>query len=354
MVGEMAAEEVSGNYDYAATERARAHPLDIVRDCAELAGTFPLRVQFDSILFRHGNPRQMTSEQLYANACRLAPHCAQADYIGIEIGSAQDPDHLLDDFDTLNAAIQSGKTTQIILHNPILAHVVLGIVSGLDALERDTMPVFFPFDSWNNSEITSSMVRLIQAMRRGEPGIVKLEAHAFRQREALAIKQLHAFAHEVDDGTPKRVAVLQGTMHYLTAVGLRALGAAVTRTHVDTPVLSPIALMTHMVRMHQPEDVRQDQVELYEYASELANYIFGAACEIHFSPSSTDPEHDESDLHARLGILCLKGASQLLPPHIQAVFDRFTQALDDGAPDPEADALMREFLSITSSMLGTI
>ena len=350
----MAAEEVVGNHDNAVVERASAHPLDIVRDCADLAGTFPPGIQFDSVLFKHGNPRQMTFQQLRANTQRIAPYCAGAHYVGIEIGFAQDPELLLDDFDTLNAAIQAGQTQQVRLYNPVLAPVVLGVVDGLDALQRETMPIFFPFDSWNDPEITASMVRLISAMRRGEPGVTTLEAAAFRQREALVIRQLHQLASEIDDGAPKRVAVLQGTMHYLTAVGLRALGAPVTRTRVDTHVLSPIALMTHMLRMHQPGDIRQDQVELYEYATELANYIFGTARGMHLLPESADPETAETDLHARLGILCLKGASQLLPPHAQAVFDAFTQAIDDNAPDTQTDALMHDFLGATNGMLGTI
>lgn len=348
----MAAEELSyADQPVPAFQRASQHPLDSVRDCADLAGAFPAIVQFNSILFKHGDTRKMTADETRANAARLAPYCLGADHIAIEIGVAREPENLLADFNALNATLQTGQAVELELYNPWIAHMILGIVDGLDTLDQENTPVFFPIDAWEDPALAADIADFFKALRSDEPGIALRYADTMRRREALVLRQLHRYASEADDGTVQRIAVVQGSMHGLTAVGLHGLGARVQRTFIDRTSLSPIETIVHMIRMHRPEQIDHEQVEVYEYAERLAEYLLQQSRDILMPVDEHTSPYDREMIHAKLGIVCLRGHIQNLPALMQEAFNAFERALTADAPIPLLNARSRQLVAASIDLL---
>ncbi len=319
------------------------HPLDTVRDSAQLAGAFPTSVAFDSLLYWHGDPEDMSLVEIQDNARRLGAGCQNADYIGIEVCHARSQESLLQDFETINTIIQSGVIRDIrdcemidetsdedfdVASSWALA-VALGITAGLRGTGKP-LPRFFAIDAWESPQLSDKVADMLDALDYRRPGFIEDLAAVNREREALVIAQLHRLAMLIDTGRPQRIALVQGLYHNLTAPALRALGADVARTYIDRVPASPITQCEHILRFGGSPAVGYDHLQFHEAAAVMGDHIYERNANI--LPGTDDPVA-RATAYAELSTLCLQGIYGTLPDAAQQTLEMVcnSQKINDTA-----------------------
>ena len=253
------------------SEAAPRQQLDLVKDCAELSGTFPANVELKFIFWAHGNVYD--GESSAQKAARVAPALLEADYIGIEVAGTvhEDPRHVEQEFAVINSLLDKDNQHRKIRDGygelqPTTALIdSIDLVMRLRKLGRTSTPQFFPFDIFEN--IAVSDIRSKFEYLTWDDYIIS-RARLMRHRENTAIRQFHAQATVLaTDGQPHQIAILYGASHTAVSVATQALGAPTSRVFVDRPTIDMLGQYERAYRYKPAAAVSDSALEKLEVAN---------------------------------------------------------------------------------------
>ena len=301
--------------------------LDIVRDCADLKGRFRPTVIYDSVLFNHGDPDEMSVEEIEANTYRVAGACLQASHIGIEIACARNPEILRRDFKLINDALHAGRPMPETVYHTWGAYAIYGIARGLKEAGRTDIPEFFPVDKWDDPAFGIRLLIKENLINDAGDGFIAEQVDSMRQREATVIRQLYAKGIEVDDGTERHIAYIQGSQHGHTHDAMEALEARATRTYVDSPESSLFWTTVSQMRTCGSDDADPVHVRALEHAVRLYDFLCAISSDLLRMITGEQPE---LDVFANLGKACVEGYHHTLSPDVQHIFTQLDHAFQAG------------------------
>jgi hypothetical protein len=223
-------------------ESAATHGLDIVRDCADLAGTFPRNVEFAFVHWRHADELGDDIDWLATN---IAPHLLGAHTIALETGgtNAPDPNDIPEEMAIINrwiargpsrtdgelVAAYGGKTSWKLVP-------VLNLLGALTKAGASHCPYFTVVDEyWCNADEKQKHLNALSELEALESA--EIQAADNRRREAITLRQLNELARSLGGqaSARMRIGVLYGSDHTNLSIATHALGAPTSRVFVFPP-----------------------------------------------------------------------------------------------------------------------
>jgi len=254
--------------------------LDIVRDCADLAGEFPANVTLRFIYWDHGGLMMGASmDEIRTYTEPLVEPIIGADVVAHEIAWITGIDDAFKKSFTrqFNVEYTTKNYVETILELTnrfiqcksvsadddlwLMEHFGSMINYGPFMLARQLlergqpMPHFIGVDAYEvqSDDCATDEHPLIEAMIKGEQGDEAMFAAStimIREREALVLRQLHRAAEALaQDGQQHIIAVIQGCEHTFTSIAAQKLGAPIERKFLDRPLVIPFHLLLRDLRM---------------------------------------------------------------------------------------------------------
>jgi len=220
--------------------------LDLVKDCADLAGMFPKNVELKFIYWTHGSATDKISS--YDKMNRIAPHVEAADRIAFEIAASEGPDpakNVPREFRLMNDAIASTyqvkRMSEACRTLKPTSTLAFGLALARCLRDRGVrkVPRMIPIDSFGTTTIEAMQEAKANRVDSPFPERVRLEGVWMRERENIVIRQLHAYAQHLGrDRKPHQIAIIYGSSHSLVSVATRTLGAPTSRVFLDESIIT--------------------------------------------------------------------------------------------------------------------
>ena len=291
--------------------------LDTVRDCGDLAGTWPPSVKLKFVLWEHGDSDTF---HLASNTARLGRYLQGAALVALEDAtgtvyhrSKEDTDQ---EYALINDVIAGRLSRASYLElpvgqvRPLTLDNVLGIVQGLQAVgtPADALPQFVPVDIYHDDDDPKSD----DESARGPSGPAEMVTW-MRRRENVTIRQLHGLAQRLAGcDEPKEIAVVYGTAHSLLPVATRTLGAPTSRVFVDEWRNSDNEYVEHAIRFAPDDAVPVVALALAKAARFRSYPVFMLAQKWGAHATGQEVTKTEFAVCHDLGLLCVRAGRQNL------------------------------------------
>lgn len=246
------------------------YQLDIVRDCADLNGQFPENVELKFVYWEHGEFDGKTGESNGTPYKKVSQQLLESDYVAMEVAEitfdVDDADgFMIRQFDILNEWVDGRRkadTIQELYGGGVVSSTAwIAATFATDVMETTGRrpPYFVPVDAYANP------VKILNTDKDVELSIedIILCVAEDRQREAVTVRQLHNYAHQLaSDGKNHQIAVIYGTSHSHLSVGMRTLGAPVKRVVVGKIDNNPYAELARILRYTDDEVAITRELEI--------------------------------------------------------------------------------------------
>jgi hypothetical protein len=287
--------------------------MDLIRECADLQGTFPENVELKFVFWTHETAEDIetSSEKM----TRVAPHFLDADLICLEITESPQANPAKDvstEFDIVNRYIhglidrdelsqeyheQGIWVTNAYTHATVVA-------DALETMDASKKPLFGPIDIYADQDYVQFMDAEIKTY---EEFVARHVAETL-YRESTVLRQLNIYANYLArDTKAQQIAVLYGARHSLIAAAARVLGAPTSRVFVNKPMVSPHNYLTSRLRFEIDEQTKQIETK-------KAQKAYNMSCVIPTEPLIPNLPENEGRLppilaaktRGEFGMLCLR------------------------------------------------
>ena len=264
------------------------HNLDIVRDCSDLAGTFPDNVEIKFVLWQHGQYLRDEDGKPYKTGdplTSLVPHLIGADIVAKEMAVTDFADskrETEENFDVVNEIIDGrrrGGTIRELLGEEYarstISYDLIHLWEGI-AKAGATKPTYFTAVDSYGGEVPEPDWATLAATTMVTGVDYALELNKYhRQREALVLRQLNLLANAMaEDGQPHVLAAVFGTMHDTLPIATRTLGAKTSKVYVSGALRDPDSYLRKMLRFSDDPEVIKALTDIYNMGSVAMNGIF--------------------------------------------------------------------------------
>lgn len=342
----------------AATIWAQGAPLDLTRELAELADTFPSSVRLNFVGYNHDGHLAGTEQEKYQTyqmgvqlGSIIGSSFPQVDYVCFELAAAEGmaPNKVRQihtDIARDAHRIRSGEaksTTDIRARSGYEWHKLDVVVGAIDAGATEDLQIM-PVDAYDDEAIQELDQRFHEHhLEMSFYERCKAQAEVHFRRELHVLRQVHELANALaQDGDYHEIVILQGGDHTLSAVAAAELGAPVSRLVIDSPQQTLGRTLERRMRT-TPEALSQQTIDLYEEA-----YRIGM--EIDWLRRDKDTDIDErlqvvyKAQNAALGSLLGMYSNE----HTQATFDQMRMAINDQSPElPEIAATWLDQIGVS-------
>ncbi len=316
---------------------ALQHGTDIVRDQAELAGSWPATATILFASYTHGSLNRLRTgediDSILANHERLGPILARAETVCVELGYADNPEQVVALFEKVNALAEDIRQRRDYHFDEIptgFEVALIGMLLGIAKQGVDRMPKLVPVDTFAESSVHHALDTAWSPATPLEERCA-IFSQVNRTREGTVLRQAHDIAVDtaVDD-QEHLIVFVGGSQHKGLAPAAVALGARAESIVLDPPEQGLSDQLTDRMRYEGVEAITREEIEDYTLARDIALAV------VRYTGQTENPHllsyRQASELGLltdAVGLFCLRGLHHELGETDQQLFDDLVAAIPD-------------------------